>query len=206
LAGVETNRCSEDIIAISLSSSCVLRFRRKQGTGWPRAAKDVRYRSAHLLRDQSRRDREHRVPPVDLLRHSVTFRNFMEGDTRNQSHGLYHRSMPFIPRAIQGQDRADRADCANEPGRREGEQRPTPRTQCRKRRVTDAASPQIEGAGVAKAPNLDRVRPLAGARCGKPHAGIWAGVVSGRRESAMLYGRWRWTHRSRFVGGGFKRP
>jgi hypothetical protein len=35
---------------------------------------------------------------------------------------------------------------------------------------------------------------------------IMAGVVSRRRESAMLYGRWRWTLRSRFVGRGFKPP
>ena len=76
----------EDIIAISLSSPCVLRFRRKQGTGWQRAAKDVRPRSAYLLRGQSRRDWEHSVPPVDRLRYSVTFRNFVEGDTHNQSH------------------------------------------------------------------------------------------------------------------------
>ena len=75
----------EDIIAISLSSPCVLRFRRKQGTGWQRAAKDVRPRSAYLLRGQSRRDWEHSVPPVDRLRYSVTFRNFVEGDTHNQS-------------------------------------------------------------------------------------------------------------------------
>jgi hypothetical protein len=32
------------------------------------------------------------------------------------------------------------------------------------------------------------------------------GVVSGRRGIVMLYGRWRWTLRSRFVGGGFKLP
>jgi alkylated DNA repair dioxygenase AlkB len=77
----------EDIIAISFSSPCVLRFRRKQGTGWQRAAKDVRPRSAYLLRGQSRRDWEHSVPPVDRLRYSVRFRNFVEGDTHNQFHG-----------------------------------------------------------------------------------------------------------------------
>src|SRR5208282_6714929 len=31
-------------------------------------------------------------------------------------------------------------------------------------------------------------------------------VVSRRRASVMLYERWRWTLRSRFVGGGFKPP
>src|ERR1700722_19561261 len=51
-------------------------------------------------------------------------------------------------------------------GRREGEQQRMPRTQCRIRRVTEAASLRIEGAWAAKAPNLDRVRPPVGARCG----------------------------------------
>ena len=32
------------------------------------------------------------------------------------------------------------------------------------------------------------------------------GFVSRRRASVMLYERWRWTLRSRFVGGGFKPP
>jgi hypothetical protein len=31
-------------------------------------------------------------------------------------------------------------------------------------------------------------------------------VVSRRREIVMLYERWRWTLRSRLVGGGFKLP
>ena len=31
-------------------------------------------------------------------------------------------------------------------------------------------------------------------------------LVSRRRASDMLYERWRWTLRSRFVGGGFKPP
>jgi len=35
---------------------------------------------------------------------------------------------------------------------------------------------------------------------------ILDGVVSRRRASVMLYERWRWTLRSRFVGGGFKPP
>jgi hypothetical protein len=31
-------------------------------------------------------------------------------------------------------------------------------------------------------------------------------LVSRRREIVMLYERWRWTLRSRLVGGGFKLP
>src|SRR5271166_5585062 len=52
-------------------------------------------------------------------------------------------------------------------GRREGEQRRKSRTQCRTRRVPEAASLRIGGAWAAQAPNSDRVRPSAGARCGK---------------------------------------
>jgi hypothetical protein len=52
-------------------------------------------------------------------------------------------------------------------GRREGEQQRMPRTQCRIRRGTDVASLRIEGAWAAKAPNLDRVRPSAGARAAR---------------------------------------
>ena len=64
----------EDVIAISLSSPCVLRLRRKQGASWERASQDVQPRSAYLLRGPSRREWEHSVPPVGRLRYSVTFR------------------------------------------------------------------------------------------------------------------------------------
>jgi alkylated DNA repair dioxygenase AlkB len=73
-----------DVIAVSFLSPCVLRFRRKQGAGWERASRDVQPRSAYLLRGPSRREWEHSVPPVDRLRYSVTFRNFVEGDARDQ--------------------------------------------------------------------------------------------------------------------------
>ena len=69
----------EDIIAISLGGSCTLRLRREQGGGWERAAKTVHPCSAYLLRGPVRREWEHSVPPVDRLRYSVTFRNFVMG-------------------------------------------------------------------------------------------------------------------------------
>jgi alkylated DNA repair dioxygenase AlkB len=74
-----------DVIAVSFLSPCVLRFRRKQGAGWGRASRDVQPRSAYLLRGPSRREWEHSVPPVDRLRYSVTFRNFVECDARDQA-------------------------------------------------------------------------------------------------------------------------
>jgi alkylated DNA repair dioxygenase AlkB len=68
----------EDVVAISFLSSCVLRFRRKNGDGWARAALSVAPRSAYLLRGAARREWEHSVPPVETLRYSVTFRNFTD--------------------------------------------------------------------------------------------------------------------------------
>ena len=68
----------EDVVAISFLSSCVLRFRRKKGAGWARAAQSVAPRSVYLLRGASRREWEHSVPPVETLRYSVTFRNFAD--------------------------------------------------------------------------------------------------------------------------------
>jgi len=69
----------EDVVAISLGSTCSLRLRRRQGSGWERAAQEVRPRSAYLLRGPVRREWEHSVPPVDWLRYSVTLRNFVAG-------------------------------------------------------------------------------------------------------------------------------
>lgn len=72
----------EDVVAISLSSPCILRLRRKQGARWERASQQIRPRSAYLLRGAARREWEHSVPPVDHLRYSVTFRNFVAGGAR----------------------------------------------------------------------------------------------------------------------------
>ncbi|HEX3501742.1 MAG TPA: alpha-ketoglutarate-dependent dioxygenase AlkB [Stellaceae bacterium] len=74
----------EDVVAVSFLSSCVLRFRRKQGTGWERVSREISARSAYLLRGPARREWEHSVPPVDRLRYSVTFRNFVTGDARRR--------------------------------------------------------------------------------------------------------------------------
>jgi alkylated DNA repair dioxygenase AlkB len=70
----------QDVIAVSLMASCVLRLRRKRGAEWERASRDVQPRSAYLLRGPVRRDWEHSIPSVEQLRYSVTFRNFVKGD------------------------------------------------------------------------------------------------------------------------------
>jgi alkylated DNA repair dioxygenase AlkB len=75
----------EDVIAVSFLAPCVLRFRRKHPAGWERASREVHARSAYLLRGPSRREWQHSVPPVDRLRYSVTFRNFVAGQVPDQS-------------------------------------------------------------------------------------------------------------------------
>jgi alkylated DNA repair dioxygenase AlkB len=70
----------KDVVAVSLLSPCVLRLRRNDGAGWDRTSIAVAPRSAYLLRGASRREWEHSVPPVDRLRYSVTFRNFVATD------------------------------------------------------------------------------------------------------------------------------
>jgi len=69
----------EDIVALSFLSPCALRFRRKHGDGWERAAQEIGARSVYLLRGEARRAWYHSIPPVDRLRYSVTFRNFAPG-------------------------------------------------------------------------------------------------------------------------------
>ncbi len=80
----------EDVVAVSFLSPCTLRFRRRQAQGWERAARKVGARSAYLLRGPARREWEHSVPPVDRLRYSVTFRNFVAGDARQAGEARHH--------------------------------------------------------------------------------------------------------------------
>lgn len=65
-----------DVIGISLLSPCIFRFRKKAGAGWERASLRLAPRSAYLLRGPARTDWEHSIPGVELLRYSLTFRNF----------------------------------------------------------------------------------------------------------------------------------
>ena len=78
----------EEIVAVSFLSPCTLRFRRKHGAGWERAAQEVGGRSAYLLRGEARRGWYHSIPPVDRLRYSVTFRNFTASRTPARGNAL----------------------------------------------------------------------------------------------------------------------
>jgi alkylated DNA repair dioxygenase AlkB len=59
---------------VSLGAPGVLRFRRRRGEDWARAAITVEPRSAYLLRGPARHDWQHSLPVLDALRYSVTFR------------------------------------------------------------------------------------------------------------------------------------
>lgn len=68
----------DDVIGISLSSPCTFRMRRKQDTGWERAALCLGRRSVYLMRGPSRWEWEHSIPAVDALRYSITFRSMRD--------------------------------------------------------------------------------------------------------------------------------
>lgn len=65
----------EDVVGISLLSSCLFRLRRKTEGGWERSTINLEPRSAYLLRGPVRADWEHSIPPVESLRYSITFRS-----------------------------------------------------------------------------------------------------------------------------------
>jgi hypothetical protein len=68
-----------DVIGISLLSAAPFRLRRPVGEKWERVTIVAEPRSVYLLRGPSRTEWEHSIPPVERLRYSVTFRNFVVG-------------------------------------------------------------------------------------------------------------------------------
>jgi alkylated DNA repair dioxygenase AlkB len=66
----------EDVVALSFISPCVLRLRRRDGTGWLRQSAEIAPRSGYLLHGVVRSEWEHSIMPMDVLRYSVTFRSF----------------------------------------------------------------------------------------------------------------------------------
>jgi alkylated DNA repair dioxygenase AlkB len=68
-----------ETVGVSLHSPCVLRLRRKAGVKrWERANITAEPRSAYLLSGPARMEWEHSIPPVGVLRYSITFRNLRE--------------------------------------------------------------------------------------------------------------------------------
>jgi alkylated DNA repair protein (DNA oxidative demethylase) len=68
----------ERVVGVSLHSRAMLRFRRRTGDGFRRAALEVEPGSAYLLSGEARWDWEHRITPGEQLRFSITFRTLSE--------------------------------------------------------------------------------------------------------------------------------
>jgi alkylated DNA repair dioxygenase AlkB len=81
----------DQVVALSFVSPCRLRLRQRRGdgpgAGWRRLSIDVAPRSAYVLQGAARREWEHSIPPVEALRYSVTFRNFVAGKSHEPAHG-----------------------------------------------------------------------------------------------------------------------
>jgi alkylated DNA repair protein (DNA oxidative demethylase) len=67
-----------DVVGISLLAPARLRFRRKAGDKWERAALIAEPRSAYLLTGPARTEWEHSIAPMETLRYSITFRTLRE--------------------------------------------------------------------------------------------------------------------------------
>jgi alkylated DNA repair dioxygenase AlkB len=63
-----------DVVGLSLLAPARLRFRRKSGAKWERAALWAEPCSAYVLRGPARHEWEHSIAPMDRLRYSITFR------------------------------------------------------------------------------------------------------------------------------------
>jgi alkylated DNA repair dioxygenase AlkB len=81
-----------DVIGVSFSSSCRLRFRRKGGSSWERASLIVEPRSVYLLRGPARTEWQHSIPPAERLRYSVTFRSMRGASSYAAAGGSASRS------------------------------------------------------------------------------------------------------------------
>jgi len=65
-----------NVVALSFLAPCRLRFRRCVAGGWRREAVMVGPRSGYRLSGDARSLWEHSIPPMAMLRYSITFRDF----------------------------------------------------------------------------------------------------------------------------------
>jgi len=63
-----------EILGVSFLAPCVMRLRRKDGTGWRRSVAPLAPGSAYRLSGAARSDWEHSISPMTVLRYSITFR------------------------------------------------------------------------------------------------------------------------------------
>ena len=66
------------VCGITLAAPCTLRFRRRAGTRFERAALELVPGSAYVLAGAARHDWEHSITPMEQLRYSVTFRTLAD--------------------------------------------------------------------------------------------------------------------------------
>jgi hypothetical protein len=62
------------IVGVSLLAPCVLRLRRRDGTGFVRRSAPLSCGSVYRLAGEARTDWEHSIQPMTALRYSITFR------------------------------------------------------------------------------------------------------------------------------------
>jgi alkylated DNA repair protein (DNA oxidative demethylase) len=65
----------DKVVGLSFASEATMRFRRRRGEGWERAALPLAPGSAYLLDGPARQEWQHSIVPGDRLRYSVTFRS-----------------------------------------------------------------------------------------------------------------------------------
>lgn len=63
-----------EILGVSLLAPCVMRLRQKDGSRWRRSAAPLEPGSVYRLAGVARREWEHSISPMTLLRYSITFR------------------------------------------------------------------------------------------------------------------------------------
>lgn len=65
----------DKVVGLSFGAPATLRLRRREGSGWARAALPLAPRSIYLLDGSARQDWQHSIAPGDRLRYSITLRS-----------------------------------------------------------------------------------------------------------------------------------
>jgi alkylated DNA repair dioxygenase AlkB len=76
----------DDVTGLSLASACSFRLRKAVGDGkWQRTTLLLEPRSAYFLSGSGRWEWEHSIPPLEMLRYSLTFRNLRKPELHGGS-------------------------------------------------------------------------------------------------------------------------
>ncbi|RDE06609.1 alpha-ketoglutarate-dependent dioxygenase AlkB [Sphingomonas aracearum] len=63
------------VVGLSLGAPATMRFRKRRSGGFDRVAVPLPPRGAYLLSGEARHDWEHSIAPMEVARHSITFRS-----------------------------------------------------------------------------------------------------------------------------------